>query len=107
MSKATPRLAAATAPAVAALAAYPFNIKLPSGKTATFTRSLKGKDAVNAERNAEKGSDIMRSYAMIAPVVLIDGKQQVMEDFMDMDLDDLGEVLENASGKVKASTPKP
>ncbi len=98
----------ATAAAIAATGAYPKTFTTTGGKSITVTRNLKGRDAAAAERVARDGSNIERSLAMVAPVLLVNGQPVVMEDLLEMDLDELGEILEGAQGgNAPTSTPKP
>lgn len=98
----------ATADAIAAANAYPFDFPLPSGKTGTVIRPLKGRDMAMAQLVVpDHNATVQRSFATVAPVVKVDGKPVVMEDLMEMDLDDALELMEKAQGKAPVSTPKP
>lgn len=105
---ATASAAANAAPAViAAVKSYPFDITLPSGKVATITRKMKGRDMVQAEQVVpDDKAKMARSFAMIAPVVKIDGKQLVMEDFLEFEFDDIADIVEAAQGNSPSSTQK-
>jgi hypothetical protein len=92
--------------AMQALQSFPRTITLPSGITAVQTRPLKGRDAVTAHRIAADGTEIEKGAALVAQVVKIDEKPVVMEDLLELELTDLGELMEAVAGKSPASTPK-
>lgn len=100
--------AAKAAPvAAAAVKSYPFDITLPSGKVATIMRKMKGRDMVQAEQIVpDDKAKMARSFAMIAPVVKLDGKQLVMEDFLEIEFDDIDELVEAVMGKSPSSPQK-
>lgn len=89
---------------------YPKTITLPiSGKTATIQRRIKGRDMRFAERAAGRKADAtQRGFAMVAQVVLLDGNPVVMEDFDDLDLDDINEVFRalGLTGEQEEEGPK-
>ena len=70
-------------------------ITLPSGRVATI-RKAKGRDLMHAHRVAAGYPEpISISFALIAEVARLEGKQLVYEDILDMNLDDVL-ALENA-----------
>ena len=98
---------ATIAKAQAAVAAYPKTISLPGGGVAVQARPLKGRDAVAAHRICGKEpTDIEITAALVAQVVTLNGKQAVMEDVLDMDLEDLTDLAEAVAGKSLSSTRK-
>jgi hypothetical protein len=90
---------AATAEAVQAATAYPKVIQLPSGTAATQTRPLKGRDAVQAQLVAKNRTDVEFRAALVSQVVQLQGKPVVMEDLLELDLADLGHLVEEVAGK--------
>jgi len=70
-------------------------IKLSDGRTAKFVRKPKAADASKAVRIAgARGNEIDRNAALLAQIVEIDGQKQVMEDMLNLNLDDFGELNE-------------
>lgn len=78
---------------------YPKTITLPySGQIATVMRRTKGIDIRMAERIAPGGrkTNTQRTYAILAQVIQIDGHPIVMEDFDEMDAEDIRALFEAA-----------
>src|SRR5260221_14644950 len=78
---------------------FPKTVTLPSGVVATITREIKGRDMVAAQRIKENGNKIAVSFAMVAPVIHINGKPLVPEDLLDMGAADIDALIEAAAGK--------
>lgn len=72
----------------------PDPIQLPvSGKSASFRR-LKGRDLVDAERVQNvRESEKEYNLALLAARCLLDGKQAILEDLLDMDEEDLAAIM--------------
>ena len=106
----TQAAAEAAAPAVLQAAfAYPRAIALPSGRTLTQTRPIKGRDVVTANRLVEKGDgEVALSLAMVAQTLAPeDGIQIVYEDLLDLEFDDALELIGETVGKSRpSSSPK-
>jgi hypothetical protein len=82
-------------------------INLPSGKTAEV-RAGKGRDLIRAHRAvAGSGEPMSISFALVAELARIDGKQLVYEDLLEMDLDDVLtlEAVVAGAGESQANFP--
>jgi len=72
---------------------YPLQITLPSGRTANILRRPVGRDQRRANQIAgPRASATALGFATYAQVVELDGKPTVMEDFDDVDYEDLVEI---------------
>lgn len=84
----------------------PEPVLLPCGKTASF-RKLKGRDLVQAERVQNvTGSEKEYNLALLACRVLLDGKQAILEDMLDMDEEDLAAIMEALAGNALTGSPQ-
>jgi hypothetical protein len=77
-------------------------ITLPSGKIGAV-RKARGRDLMHAHRVAAGYPEpVSISFALIAEVVQIEGKQLVYEDILDMDLDDVLALENEISGAAES-----
>lgn len=85
----------------------PDPVLLPAcGKTASF-RKLKGRDLVMAERvQTAPGSEKEYNLSLLACRVLLDGKQAILEELMDMDEEDLDKIMEPLMGTAFPKSPQ-
>jgi hypothetical protein len=66
--------------------------KLSNGQELTVL-SGSGRDMINAERIAPKGSSIGMAMALTASKILIDGQPVSYDEFVDMDEDTIQEII--------------
>ena len=74
-------------------------LELPSGAVAIQTRPLRGRDAAQAQRVAQDRTDVEFRAALISQVIQLKGQPVVMEDLLELELADLGHLVEEVAGK--------